>query len=279
MNTTATPAQPSAALAEARTAALTAAGESSTPKKGKKGKKASSKSTGRTPRTKSLEKKIKAKGNEVGRHREKMAVMDHDIEVMEKEIAETAAKVEHASGDEKVALEKALEGHKIELEATKKKRTALAPRTQMYEIIATAADALERRTKMNTKIRMETEIRKELKDVADAATEAVKKATQTMRNERDPELKAVADAQIKTAEAEVPPKEQEVTQQSARVNRLKEQSEDLKKAVAAMVDATSGVMRLVDATDIDEDMLQVGLAAQATFKEFCEEFERRPAVL
>jgi chromosome segregation ATPase len=272
----ATPAQPGVALAVVTTAALAAAGESFTPKKGKK---ASSKSTGRTPRTKSLEKKIKAKGTELGRHRENMAAIDQDIKVAEKEIAETTAKVERASGDEKVALEKALEDKKIELEATKKKRTALAPRTQMYEIIATAADALERRTKMNTKIRKENDIRKKLKDVADAATEAVKKAIQTMRNERDPELKAVAAAQIKTAEANVPPKEQEVTQQSARVNRLKEQSEDLKAAVAAMVDATSGVIPLVDANDIDEDMLQVGLAAQATFNEFCEEFDRRPAVL
>jgi len=246
---------------------------------GKKPSQSSPKYKAKTPRTKTLEKRIKDKGAKAAPQRSHMMAVIAAIETTMKEINDVEAKIKSASADEKPGLEKSLEKLRRDLQSDKKIQDRLEPHVQMLEVIATAAKGLKLRTQMKANIRKEEEIRKERNIVVKAAKEVVAKATQTMRNERDPDLKAEASKRVETALALLPPKEEEAAQQVARVKNLKQQCEELIAAVAEMVDAVGGMLPYVDVSEVDNDILQVGLTAQAKFDTFRAEFESRPMVL
>ena len=167
-------------------------------------------------------------------------------------------------------------------DAIKDKGANAAPQRshmQVFEVIATAAQGLKLRTQTKAMLRKEADIRRERNIVAKDAREVLSKAKQAMLNERDPDLKAEASKRVETALRLQIPKEEEAAQQVARVKNLKQQCEELIAAVAEMVVAAGGVLPYINASEVDNDILQAGLTAQAKFNAFCAEFESRPMEL
>ncbi|KAE8967762.1 hypothetical protein PR003_g26943 [Phytophthora rubi] len=270
---------PSAALVEAATTDLAAAGAVkpaltvNTTKKTKKGTLSKSKAKSRF--AKALEKKVKEMGVDAERYGAYVQALIQDIGAKEKEVEDINTKLMTASDDEKKMLRASLQSMTGALESVKMSKANTKPRVCLYEVIATARDGLLRRTKLSSDIRKEEGHRRDLNHAVKDANVNVKCKQQLAFNNQDPAQQDAIANDVENAKEEVITKQLEADAQKERVSSLYLERDDFNNALSRMLDATSIVMPFVNLGEIDDDMLQVGITAQSTFMQFCEDWERR----